>query len=346
MAFNNVNEDALSYLKMLGSEKSVPECRKQRHNLNLIIHNSNATPFRDRTFNGYLCAFCPKAYEDPGELRAHTHRKHQKELIKYKEDFSLGNHVVFLDINGLKCTLCDHELADIKVLVEHLVDIHDKVFYKNIADYIQPFKLNAGRTLACCICRKSYNNFKMLNQHMNEHYRNFICSICGIGFVNKYRLIRHIATHSKPPRKLITCRHCQLDFESEFKRRKHENLVHLHVPGYNKCQVCGERFPNYYQKSRHMVDRHKVEKFKCNACDRDFVARTLLMIHVRRDHLMERMYQCKICKHGFFQKARLDEHYVVHTKERTYKCEICDKCFSRKRNLTAHMKIHSKPSVK
>ncbi|CAH2100609.1 unnamed protein product [Euphydryas editha] len=241
--------------------------QKQWHNLTTILKYSNATPFKDRNDAGYICAYCFKTYPDPNVLRQHTHYDHDKEKPTYKAGSGMSSFVAFLDIVDLKCTICDQNMESINVLTEHLVNQHDKKYYLGVTDYFQPFKLTSEPVINCCLCNEIFHNMKLLMQHMNKHYRNFICTICGAGFVNSFRLNRHETTHGKK-KSSFTCRHCGQVFAAESKKKAHVNTEHKGIAGDSVCQICKARFKNYYQKTRHMMQVHNVEGIKCDMCDK------------------------------------------------------------------------------
>lgn len=320
-------------------ERQLTEIEKQYSNISTVLKFSNATPFRDRNALGYVCAYCKSTFPDPTDLRQHTREEHSKHLLAYIAGKKLEKLVVTLDIMNLQCTICNESVEDIKQLGEHLVRAHDKKFYTDIGDYIQPFRLTIDKLMKCCLCTESFSCMKTLLLHMNAHFRNFICTICGAGFINFERLKSHETMHHKA-KKWFVCSHCKEKFDAEWKKKKHVNAVHRGVAGPNKCQVCKATFASCYQKNKHMIECHNQSRLKCEMCDKTFVIKSTLLLHFRRTHLKERPFQCDICYMGFFCKTRLTEHLVVHTGEKQFSCEMCGQAFARKKNLRLHLKTH------
>nr|XP_026489366.1 zinc finger protein 728-like isoform X16 [Vanessa tameamea] len=324
--------------KVVYHEKQLREMQKQWHNLSTLLKYSNATPFKDRNDAGYICAYCFKTYPDPNVLRHHTHYDHDKEKPTYKSGSGMSSFVAYLDIVGLKCTICDQNMESINVLTEHLVKDHDKKYYLGVTDYFQPFKLTSEPVINCCLCDEIFHNMKLLMQHMNIHYRNFICTICGAGFVNSFRLNRHETTHGKK-KSSFTCRHCGQVFAAESKKKAHVNTEHKGIAGDSVCQICKARFKNYYQKTRHMIQVHNVEGIKCDLCDKKFNLKSNLVLHMRSVHLKERPYECSVCSMGFFIKRHMLGHYLAtHTNERKFKCDVCGKAYATQNSKRKHMK--------
>ncbi|XP_013134186.1 PREDICTED: gastrula zinc finger protein XlCGF26.1-like isoform X7 [Papilio polytes] len=325
-------------VKTTQREKYISEMQKQWHNLTTLLKYSNATPFKDRNDAGYICAYCFKTYPDPEVLRNHTQYEHVKEKPTYKAGSGMSSFVAFLDVVNLKCTLCDTIMDDLKTLTDHLITTHDVKYYGGLTDYFQQFKLTNGNQIKCCLCNEVYHNMKLLMQHMNVHYRNFICTICGAGFVNSFRLIRHETTHVKK-KSSFPCRQCGEVFAAESKKKAHVNTEHKGIAGDSVCQICKARFKNYYQKTRHMMQVHNVEGIKCEVCDKTFNLKSNLMLHMRSVHLKERPYECSECNMGFFIKRHMMGHYLAtHTNERKFKCDVCGKAYATQNSKRKHMK--------
>ncbi|XP_047518303.1 zinc finger protein 728-like isoform X2 [Pieris napi] len=336
--FKEENESELCDNDIVYREKHVSEMQKQWHNLNILLTCSNITPFKDRNDAGYICAYCFKTFPDPNELRRHTHFDHVKEKPSYKAGSGMSSFVAFLDIVDLKCTICDKPMESINALTNHLVHEHYKEYYLDVTDYFQPFKLTNEQQINCCLCTAIFHNMKLLMQHMNEHYRNFICTICGAGFVNSFRLNRHETTHVKK-KSSFPCRHCGQVFAAESKKKAHVNTEHKGVAGDSVCQICKARFKNYYQKTRHMAQVHNVEGIKCDMCEKKFNLKSNLMLHMRSVHLKERPYACSVCSMGFFIKRHMLGHYLAtHTNERKFKCDVCSKAYATQNSRRKHMK--------
>lgn len=305
-----------------------------------IMKNSNCTPFANKTLAGITCAFCKQTYQNPRELRTHMADKHKNDSIldptKDKSNLSYK-----LDISDLKCTICLKNFDVISNLKTHLASEHDVKFFPDVHDYILEFKLTDAEMLQCALCNSTYETFKMLLQHMNGHYRNFICDVCDLGFINKHKLKNHQRTHEIGNFK---CSFCDKEFPTRVRKMCHEKYTHNTSARYTtNCPQCDKSFTSYYQRNRHMFTEHNTvaATYKCNICDKSFILKSKLTSHIKKVHLMERNHICTVCGQGFFIKQSLDEHMIKHNGERVFKCTVCHKAYARKKTLREHMRIHN-----
>nr|XP_049704091.1 zinc finger protein 260 isoform X1 [Helicoverpa armigera] len=316
------------------------EIDKHLQNISTILLNSNATPIRKHTGTGYSCCFCSENFALPGDLKTHTLQLHDdKAKSNFMKGYPLTTYVVKLDITGLKCAICGLDIESLESVMDHLEKEHKKVIHRDINNHILPFKFD-GDSLNCVLCPKSYERFKLLQEHMNVHYRNFICDICSSSFVNRRTLRGHLSRHKQGD---FSCNFCPKIFDTQGKKLTHEKSVHIGDHRRNKCAHCGERFTGYAKKNEHMVEVHGAEPLvlKCLACDKTFSRRDRLSRHIKRDHLLERKHECLHCDMKFFGKKQLVMHMAKHTGAKPYKCDVCFKAYGRKTTLREHLRIHA-----
>ena len=99
---------------------------------------------------------------------------------------------------------------------------------------------------------------------------------------------------------------------------QHLNMVH-------KCAYCGELVENM---ENHLVI-HEVEK--CQHCDKKFLDKSKVDIHVKESHLEK----CQQCDEIFFSKSLLSEHI-----EDVHESEYCDFCDERIRKADSLLDDH------
>lgn len=328
----------MEVIKIVKRER-ISEIDKQWHNLTTLLKYSNATPFKERTDAGFTCVYCFRTYRDADVFRLHTNEEHNREKFTYKAGTGMSNFVIFLDILDLKCTICDTFVETIKGLTEHLSTVHDKKFYLGLPDYFQPYILTNDQETKCYLCEQSFTSLKQLTQHMNGHSRNYICSICGDGFVNSFRLFKHEMRHSK--KTSYPCKICGQVFTALSQKIAHWTKEHKGIAGYCQCQICKARFKNYYQKRRHMEEFHNAEAFKCEYCGKLFSLKNNMLIHQRSVHLKEKPYECSDCFMRFSAKNHMLDHYVqLHTNKRKFMCEFCGLAFATLSYRNRHIKKH------
>ncbi|XP_004926708.1 zinc finger protein 260 isoform X1 [Bombyx mori] len=328
-----------SKVKLQWTRTAIADKMKHRENLLTVLKYSNATPFKKKSLVGFSCAYCEGAYPDPGELRRHTRAEHAAQRLELRPARDLSQYYVNLDVDNLACTLCEKTLDNLTTLKEHLTKTHQKTFHADIKDHILEFKLKSGDVFDCAKCASTYETFKMLKQHMNKHYSNYVCGKCGTAFATKRSLHSHRNVHKEGSYK---CGYCDKVFSNRPKKCYHEKLQHLGESNISKCQHCGAPFKSYYQRNQHLIRVHNDEaKYKCNVCNKSYLLKSLLMYHIKRNHLLERNCQCTECGYRFFSKKALKAHMVRHTGERIYACEVCGKAYARKYTLREHMRIHN-----
>lgn len=318
------------------------ELAKHYVNIKEILKNSNATPIRCRGGIGYTCCYCKDQYPNPADLKKHTLELHELDDIT-KSCFMRRNRMfeyfVRLDITDLRCKLCNNDIDNVENFIIHLKDKHQIKMFPEIKNHILPFKFDS-ETLRCFMCLNVFNKFKTLLEHMNSHYRNYICETCDAGFVNLRQLSNHKISHVTGT---FPCGYCSKVFDSFIKKQAHEKSVHIYKNILHKCGYCNERFTLVRLKEEHMIAVHgaQISPYKCQACDKIFDDLKNLYSHTKRDHLMQRLHKCTECEKSFFSVTQLRFHMLSHTGVKEYQCEVCLKSYGRKYTLKEHMRIHA-----
>ncbi|XP_064075662.1 zinc finger protein 26-like isoform X1 [Vanessa tameamea] len=315
------------------------ELRKHGDNIATILVHTNATPLRCQNDFGYTCSFCSEAYTKPADLKEHTLRTHdEQEKRNYIKGKHVRSYLAKLDITGLKCVICNSKIESLDEMMLHLKE-HGKAIHLDINNHIVPFKFD-GQELKCTACKIVFNKFKMLLEHMNRHSKNYVCDICGSGYVNSSTFNLHYQSHNKGS---FACKHCSKVFETQIKKRSHELAVHVHLQKKSKCGYCGEKFSTRRRKEKHISSVHGVhiQGVKCQVCGKICPTQSALTIHTKRDHLQERRFACDSCNMSFFGSQELKHHMLKHTGVREFQCDVCKKSFGKKWTLREHMRLHA-----
>ncbi|CAG9789655.1 unnamed protein product [Diatraea saccharalis] len=314
---------------------------KHLHNARQILLCTNATPIRINDGISYCCGYCNEQCGTPPELKQHSQHEHED---SDKNIFMRGTYlrdlVVKLDITDFECTICGARLNNLEHAINHLKSQHEKSWYDGIGNHILTFKFSK-EGVTCSVCDKFYVSFKLAQEHMRMHYNNYMCSICDMPFINQRTLHSHVKRHKQGD---FECNFCNKIFETPAKRDHHERFIHRgDTDTRNKCPECFEKFASYKKRLDHLVEVHGREpiQLKCLACDLTFSSRVGLTRHTRRDHLMERPHECKLCEKRFFSSKTLKTHMLKHTGLRQYQCDVCSKAYGTKGTLREHLRIHA-----
>ncbi|XP_045781613.1 zinc finger protein 99-like isoform X6 [Maniola jurtina] len=325
--------------KKISNNPKKRERSKHMDNITTLFNHTNATPLRCQKDIGYGCCFCDKFCEKPAELKQHTRQTHQSDIHKIMRKKSLNDYHVKLDITGLQCNECNTKTDNLEDMMRHLQE-HNKNIHWDINNHIMPFSFDDDE-LRCVICKAEFNKFKKLNEHMNKHYRNRVCDVCGAGFINERTFRKHsIQVHKKG---VFACKFCEKIFDTIGKKRSHESSVHIHSQMLNKCGYCNKKFKSHRNKEKHISSAHgvRLKEIKCKLCGKVCLTANALRVHTRRDHLKERNYQCHLCAFSSYGNSCLQSHMLKHTGVRDFQCDICLKSYAKKKTLKEHMRIHA-----
>lgn len=140
------------------------------------------------------------------------------------------------------------------------------------------------------------------------------CAFCEYTFTRKSMLKRHVRIHTGE--RPYACDKCDAKFTQQGGLKTH--------------MLC---------KHRDQIDQKDKVTYQCHHCDRSFVIKERLRIHLRV-HTGELPYVCHICSKKFRRNGGLLQHLRRHVGMRPYTCEICKASYYNSTNLKTHMKRH------
>ncbi|XP_073538900.1 zinc finger protein PLAGL2 [Phyllobates terribilis] len=174
--------------------------------------------------------------------------------------------------------------------------------------------------------------------------RRFTCPqlLCDKTFASKYKLCRHMATHSM--QKSHQCSHCG----KMFHRKDHlKNHLQTHNPNRValQCPECSKNYSTKYGHRRHLA-LHAIARgdLSCAICFQVFRDRQSVLEHLKSHNHRpsmgnrEKKYPCEHCDRCFYTRKDVRRHLVVHTGRKDFQCHCCAQMFGRKDHLTRHMK--------
>ncbi|KAG6460259.1 hypothetical protein O3G_MSEX011878 [Manduca sexta] len=358
----------------ISHQKRLTELDWHFDNIRTVLKCSNATPMRCRVGTRFACSYCLDQFQNPTELKNHTFATHSKDRPEFFSQRSLSKHIVYLDVTSLRCNICKENIDGLQELMDHLRTVHEELIHKQIKNQIVPFKYEG--TLLCAICSTDMNEFPDLQDHMKEHYKNFLC----------------VTRWSKKPalRKQVIIIEPREDRQIQLKKI---NEVHKHLHnvrtillcsnatpikrygsiGY-ACAFCNKEFPEAVNLKNHTLETHDDNKIDfmenrampsfivklditsllCSLCNNHFenldtLKEHLISVHKKffhndiKNHMVPfnfdyNLIKCVICKNEFNNFKVLLEHMNMHY--RNYICEVCGKGFINKRILRIHTYRH------
>ncbi|GFO29940.1 Zinc finger protein [Plakobranchus ocellatus] len=211
------------------------------------------------------------------------------------------------------------------------------------------FLMGSSTHMKCRRCNEKFTSLDLYQGHINNH-PSFRCEECGMEFLRKFNLTRHVrynhegATH-------LTCRLCgseekgskttvfKAKTETEF--RRHALEVHkIKEPFTCPHEGCSFRSWKYDRVIRHQQIHSEEKMFVCNKCGQGFAQHCGLVSHQRACYQLQE-YLCDLCGQSFNHAQSMQSHRrVVHFGEKRFKCTVCLNSFSDHRNLRRHMRIH------
>ncbi|XP_064612166.1 uncharacterized protein LOC135476165 [Liolophura sinensis] len=222
-------------------------------------------------------------------------------MLMKKDPIKLGLKAPDMDLEKLKCPLCDFQAYYPQQYQEHIFSHPDEVH-------------------KCKCCQYGTLDEPELIEHYKASHPRSICPVCNFTAEQPYVVKRHMSRHDE---KGCTCQICGKVYKDQYILKMHLKQVHMPADVLYECTVCGKKFTRKAHLKRHLRT-HEVEKpFKCphceyRGCEKSDVAKHLL-IHE------EPKYVCEICGKAFRHIKNKEIHVKRHSGQKDYKCGICDK---------------------
>ncbi|XP_013164386.1 PREDICTED: zinc finger protein 595-like isoform X2 [Papilio xuthus] len=309
--------------------KKISERKRVILTCGIVLKDTTACPFRHHK-SWFQCFFCLEDFMDINTLKRHTFNNHKDIDAELKKIKCLPRSLQ-IDISNLQCRHCSVTLTDVNSMRRHLAEVHNKLIYtEHIADY----KVNSS-PYSCHICKREFHVFRTLTTHLNEHYPNCICDVCGKSFLNTKRLKVHKRIHENG---VYPCKECGKVLKTKTSIANH---MESHSKRIIKCQICFKPMKHYNARIKHMSEEHNIRhKFKCHICNREYNIKHYLATHIRQTH-GHKNKKCSECHMAFITNHGLKKHMLKHTGEKPFTCTICLKSYARSYTLKEHMRAHA-----
>ncbi|XP_055334317.1 zinc finger protein 26-like [Paramacrobiotus metropolitanus] len=237
-------------------------------------------------FDAHPCLICGETVK---RMRGHVAEKHPAEMQRITENWEF------------QCPDCDYKFKNRGTMEIHIKSLHKgfqcwycaKVFYnsKQIGSHVMVHSVN-GR-YPCPACEKVFPRYPLFNNHYRKCHdatRTKKCSLCPMVFCGEDDLDDH----------MTTCHDAAVD-KTGTKTKKPaagKTAAKTEKPGTTStslCDVCGERFKNYFNMYYHKITVHlgrnpnlkqkpKV-RTQCDECQQLFASALTLMTHKKWVHL-------------------------------------------------------------
>ncbi|XP_045766397.1 zinc finger protein 479-like isoform X1 [Maniola jurtina] len=178
-------------------------------------------------------------------------------------------------------------------------------------------------------CEKISKNFSKEKECKTKKYLN-----------KGPRLRKYPQNKRKPKKGVFQCDYCHKQFDTKSSIRRHMYL-HLDVKKF-PCGNCKKVFRKQLYLSAHITRQHPDwdQHYMCNLCDKPFLLRENLMVHMASHTNTETMFKCIYCKEKFLEQIDLIQHEKQHLVSGLYDCIICEQSFDCRNKLSMHFKTH------
>lgn len=178
----------------------------------------------------------------------------------------------------------------------------------------------------------------MQHQKSNNHGTVQTCSQCDFASLWPNSLQRHVReVHGAPRARNHLCELCGLSFQDlsslSYHARVHDDKREF------ACISCDKRFVLRGHLSVHMAVVHKNagKLFECTECDQKYPFLYMLKSHQKIVHRNERPFKCPHCEMPFPRTCDVLRHVrSVHEGRHDYNCDVCNKTFKGRTGLMLH----------
>lgn len=321
----NENKEQITVLRSI-EEKTLftcEHCPATFHQRWLFNRHQSAHRIK-KTFD---CGSCARKFVSQMRLTAHERMHSSLNLYecqichkKFTQKHSVAVHErIHLGENPYKCEHCNRRFRLKLLLTKHMKAPAAGAKHQSSRNQcggiaknrIVPMELMSEhpveiRIFECYLCHVQCYKAE-LRKHISEMHcgdKMYACKMCKKNFINKYRLQRHVAMHTKKP-------------ELE-------------------CTICGRQFMRKHALIEHFSTH--LTSFQCKFCPKILSTKQILKTHLKT-HTGIRPFACEFefCTKTFLKRGDMVRHMRVHTGERPFKCNLCDKSFTRNHMLTEHL---------
>ena len=274
---------------------------------------------------------------------------HIKSEVKTEEEDLISR------TGGFLCPACGEQLFYEKYFIEHIRERHYKpdLQIQQQDEEQSLFSEFTGGSVhenvyiteqdGCCVqnkCDVLKSEVKTEQSEINGVSGGFLCSDCGVKFLEENSFIKHIKDHveNSGKRKRPKC--------DEFKNDSDNNnslgcgIRNRSDSGCIPLETCNPQ-EKIRATLKYNVTIHSGEKpFKCSECSFATCYKSNFKAHMET-HLGEKPFQCPDCLFATADKLHLKVHMKAHSGDKPLKCPDCSYATARKSDLKVHTMTHS-----
>ena len=163
----------------------------------------------------------------------------------------------------------------------------------------------------CPLCDDKFSEYADVNQHISEDHEvnentQFSCKSCSKTFGNKERWVSHL--------------------------NDTEHMAKLYISFQATC--CNKTFKTHKACYNHERVHTRQSPYHCEKCDRYFLKKHHLSVHLKGCQNSERPYACPYCSRSYKTSNQLQHHLEGG---HSFQCATCQQNFSCKPYLKAHL---------
>ena len=91
-----------------------------------------------------------------------------------------------------------------------------------------------------------------------------------------------------------------------------------------RCRICKDVVDSIGERNRHMAEKHGMNEFKCEKCDKKFETENSLKRHEKIHEEGVKILKCDECDETFIHESQRKRHKLTHTEAVTYHCPSKD----------------------
>ncbi|XP_063697524.1 zinc finger protein 431-like [Culicoides brevitarsis] len=358
----------------ISSPKSTKKRKISKNSPVKRIKNSKIEekPVPDSISSDFVCEICRKSFKNKLSLSTHKRYCSTEHMNTTCDDCqkTFDSHYQFKvhmqvthNLNPRhKCDECGQAFISRSKLLAHVSYKHENIRHKcekcsksftNHFDLIkhmrQKHNIDRSTRRSCTLCTppRRFHGDSQLEEHLiedhgiekdkNDEKNDLKCPFCQALFKNAQALATH-RRYCDPEMPRIgkpTCRHCGKCYSTWYVVKDHIRTEHLGIM--LQCELCGKQLRSKNDLDEHLLKHENPKPFACHHCEKRFVNKERIKVHILSKHFDRANYICEICSRKFVQESDMNKHKaLVHTDERPFACEKCPKTFK----LECYLKNH------